>query len=55
MMTSDDPPSAAAIANNVNIITKPKMEYNYLKDQGLSDAEAMEKSAGIIIHGDLMA
>lgn len=30
MVTGDQPPTAAAIANKVNIITDPTMEYNYL-------------------------
>ena len=30
MVTGDQPPTAAAIAHKVNIITDPKLEYNYL-------------------------
>jgi magnesium-transporting ATPase (P-type) len=30
MVTGDQPQTAAAIANKVNIITNPEMEYNYL-------------------------
>ena len=30
MVTGDQPPTAAAIAHQVNIITEPKLEYNYL-------------------------
>jgi len=56
MVTGDQPPTAAAIAEKVNIIKHPKMTYDYLKNQGgLSDAEAMAKSTGIVIHGDDLA
>ena len=30
MVTGDQPNTAAAIAAKVNIITDPKMEYNYM-------------------------
>jgi sodium/potassium-transporting ATPase subunit alpha len=30
MVTGDQPPTAAAIAHKVNIITKPELEYHYL-------------------------
>jgi sodium/potassium-transporting ATPase subunit alpha len=30
MVTGDQPPTAAAIAHKVNIITNPQLEYNYL-------------------------
>ena len=37
MVTGDQPPTAAAIAHKVNIITNPKLEYNYLvEEEGLS-------------------
>ena len=37
MVTGDQPPTAAAIAHKVNIITNPKLEYNYLvQEEGLS-------------------
>jgi len=56
MVTGDQPPTAAAIAEKVNIIKHPKMTYDYLKNQGgLSDADAMAKSTGIVIHGDDLA
>jgi P-type E1-E2 ATPase len=32
MVTGDQPPTAAAIAHKVNIITRPDLEYNYLID-----------------------
>jgi sodium/potassium-transporting ATPase subunit alpha len=31
MVTGDQPPTAAAIAHKVNIITDPTLEYNYLR------------------------
>jgi magnesium-transporting ATPase (P-type) len=31
MVTGDQPATAAAIAQQVSIITDPKMEYNYLR------------------------
>jgi sodium/potassium-transporting ATPase subunit alpha len=41
MVTGDQPPTAAAIAHKVHIITEPKLEYNYLvKERGLSHDEA---------------
>lgn len=43
MVTGDQPPTAAAIAHKVNIITDPTLEYNYLKDtMGLSHEEAWQ-------------
>ena len=41
MVTGDQPPTAAAIAHQVNIITDPKLEYNYmLKELGMTHEEA---------------
>lgn len=41
MVTGDQPPTAAAIAHKVNIITDPYQEYNYLwKEMGKSPEEA---------------
>jgi len=37
MVTGDQPPTAAAIAHKVNIITDPTVEYNYLvQEKGYS-------------------
>jgi len=56
MVTGDQPPTAAAIANKVNIIKHPKKEYNYMvKELKMSEAEAMKQSTAIVIHGDLLA
>lgn len=56
MVTGDQPPTAAAIAHKVNIITDPKLEYHYLmKEEGLSPDEAWEKCRAIVIHGDTLA
>jgi len=43
MVTGDQPPTAAAIAHKVNIITDPTLEYNYMvKELRLSREEAWE-------------
>ncbi|CDW80621.1 k antiporter p-type alpha subunit family protein [Stylonychia lemnae] len=56
MVTGDQPPTAAAIAHKVNIITDPTQEYHYLRqEKGLSHDQAMEQSKAIVIHGDLLA
>jgi sodium/potassium-transporting ATPase subunit alpha len=56
MVTGDQPPTAAAIAHKVNIISDPKLEYNYMVDDlGMSKEEAWEKCRAIVIHGDLLA
>jgi sodium/potassium-transporting ATPase subunit alpha len=56
MVTGDQPPTAAAIANKVNIITDPTMEYNYLvKECHYTPEEAWEKCRAIVIHGDELA
>jgi magnesium-transporting ATPase (P-type) len=55
MVTGDQPPTAAAIANKVNIITQPELEYFTLREQGLAHEEAWDKCRAIVIHGDLLA
>ena len=56
MVTGDQPPTAAAIAHKVNIISDPGLEYHYLKDTvGMSHEEAWEHSRAIVIHGDYLA
>jgi sodium/potassium-transporting ATPase subunit alpha len=56
MVTGDQPPTAAAIAHKVNIISDPKMEYNYMVDELKMDKQlAWEKCRAIVIHGDLLA
>ena len=56
MVTGDQPPTAAAIAHKVNIISDPTKEYNYMVDElKMSKEEAWEKSRAIVIHGDLLA
>jgi P-type E1-E2 ATPase len=38
MVTGDQPPTAAAIAHKVNIITDPTLEFNYLvQERGLTE------------------
>jgi len=56
MVTGDQPATAAAIANKVNILKHPKREFNYLLNkEKLSRDDAWAKSTGIVIHGDLLA
>lgn len=55
MVTGDQPPTAAAIAHKVNIITQPELEYFTLLEQGMPQDEAWEKSRAIVVHGDLLA
>ena len=55
MVTGDQPPTAAAIAHKVNIITKPELEYFTLIEGGMTPEEAWDKSHAIVIHGDLLA
>jgi sodium/potassium-transporting ATPase subunit alpha len=56
MVTGDQPATAAAIANKVNILKHPRREFNYLLNkEKLSRDEAWNKSTGIVIHGDLLA
>ncbi len=43
MVTGDQPPTAAAIAHKVNIITDPTLEYNYLiNEKKMSPEDAWE-------------
>jgi sodium/potassium-transporting ATPase subunit alpha len=52
MVTGDQPPTAAAIAKQVNIISlKTNEDY---KEEGYSPAEALEKAQAIVIHGDMI-
>jgi sodium/potassium-transporting ATPase subunit alpha len=56
MVTGDQPPTAAAIAAKVNIISEPTLEFNYMvKNLGYSHEKAMKESRSIVIHGDLLA
>ncbi len=66
MVTGDQPPTAAAIAHKVNIITKPELEYFTLlgeKMQGpdgklvpkYTEQQAREMCHAIVVHGDLLA
>jgi sodium/potassium-transporting ATPase subunit alpha len=52
MVTGDQPPTAAAIAKQVNIISlKTNEDY---KEEGFSPSEALEKAQAIVIHGDMI-
>lgn len=63
MVTGDQPPTAAAIAHKVNIITKPELEYNtmrrlYREDNNgeeMDPEEAFKNCQSIVIHGDELA
>jgi sodium/potassium-transporting ATPase subunit alpha len=56
MVTGDQPPTAAAIAHKVNIISDPTKEYNYMVDELKMDKQlAWEQCRAIVIHGDLLA
>jgi len=55
MVTGDQPPTAAAIAHKVNIITDPTLEYNYLLSTGMPKVEAWQKARAVVVHGDLLA
>jgi sodium/potassium-transporting ATPase subunit alpha len=56
MVTGDQPTTAGAIANKVNIIKHPKREFSYMINKlGMNEKDAWEQSTGIVIHGDLLA
>jgi sodium/potassium-transporting ATPase subunit alpha len=52
MVTGDQPPTAAAIAKQIGIITlKTNEDY---KEEGFTSQEALEKAHAIVIHGDMI-
>merc|ERR1719218_352643 len=57
MVTGDQPPTAAAIAAKVNIISDPKLEFNAIRKAypELEKHEAFERCKSICIHGDELA
>merc|ERR1712151_1317895 len=61
MVTGDQPPTAAAIAHKVNIITDPKLEYNAILKNAKDNNEEMDEETAfamcksIVIHGDTLA
>jgi len=56
MVTGDQPPTASAIAQKVNIIKHPKKEFNYMvNDLGMAEDVALKECTAIVIHGDLLA
>lgn len=55
MVTGDQPPTAAAIAQKVHIISDPELEYFTMIKKGMSPEEAWSKSRAIVVHGDLLA
>jgi len=53
MVTGDQVPTAKAIANNVNIISDPDMEYGtIMKRENLSPDEALKKCQSMVINGN---
>jgi sodium/potassium-transporting ATPase subunit alpha len=52
MVTGDQPPTAAAIAKQIGIITMKTNED--LKEQGYDSNEALQKANAIVIHGDMI-
>ena len=52
MVTGDQPPTAAAIAKQIGIITLKTNED--LKEVGYSPDEALQKANAIVIHGDMI-
>ncbi len=56
MVTGDLPPTAAAIAEKVNILKNRKKEFNYLINEVKMDRDsAWREATGIVVHGDLLA
>jgi sodium/potassium-transporting ATPase subunit alpha len=56
MVTGDQPPTAAAIANKVNIIKHPDKEFNHMVNElKMAPEEAWSQCTGIVVHGDLLA
>jgi sodium/potassium-transporting ATPase subunit alpha len=52
MVTGDQPPTAAAIAKQIGIITLKTNED--LKEMGYSPEEALQKANAVVIHGDMI-
>jgi sodium/potassium-transporting ATPase subunit alpha len=52
MVTGDQPPTAAAIAKQIGIITMKTNED--FKEEGFTPAEALERAKAIVIHGDMI-
>lgn len=52
MVTGDQPPTAAAIAKQIGIITLKTNED--LKQEGYESNEALAKANAIVIHGDMI-
>jgi len=56
MVTGDQPPTAAAIANKVNIIKHPDKEFNRMVQKfNMTPDDAWAQCTGIVVHGDLLA
>jgi sodium/potassium-transporting ATPase subunit alpha len=52
MVTGDQPPTAAAIAKQIGIVTMKTNED--LKEEGFTAEEALERAKAIVIHGDMI-
>lgn len=52
MVTGDQPPTAAAIAKQIGIITLKTNED--LKEEGYDSKEALRLARAIVIHGDMI-
>lgn len=52
MVTGDQPPTAAAIAKQIGIISLKTNED--LKEEGFSAQEALDRANAIVIHGDMI-
>jgi sodium/potassium-transporting ATPase subunit alpha len=52
MVTGDQPPTAAAIAKQIGIITMKTNED--LKEEGFEANEALERAKAVVIHGDMI-
>ena len=52
MVTGDQPPTAAAIAKQIGIITMKTNED--LKEEGFGPEEALQRAQAIVIHGDMI-
>lgn len=56
MITGDQAPTAAAVAERVHILKNPQTEFNYMVNQlSMSKVKAWKECTGIVVHGDLLA
>ena len=55
MVTGDQPPTAKAIAQKVNIIKHPRREMSEMIANGVPDKKALEECTGIVVNGATLA